>query len=410
MRPAPRPDNELQRLAALQDYEILDTPPEPAFDRITRLLALLLDMPVALVSLIDADRQWFKSQVGIAITETPRDLAICSYTILGDGLLVVEDTRLDQRFHDHPMVSERPGLRFYAGAPLTNPEGLRIGSLCAVDHRPRQLAEHERQILATLAAVASDQLELRRTSRRLGEELAERHAIERRKDELVAMVSHELRSPLTAIAGSLGLLSRGAAGTLPDQAKRLVDVAHRNSQKLELIVNDILEVERLASGKVSFRQASFPVAPLVAQAVEAMRPFAQKFGVELHLTGPDQPALTGSGDPDRTLQVMDNLLSNAIKFSPAEHQVDVSVEDFGSAARIAVRDRGPGIANEIRGRIFERFTMAEAPARRGASSGLGLNIARFIVLAQQGEIGFDSPLSDGGTRFWFTIPKAVVES
>ncbi len=156
MEAAPKPDNEPQRLAALQGYEVLDTPPEPAFDRITALLALLLDMPVTLVSLVDADRQWFKSRVGMPIVETPRALAFCGYTILSDALFVVEDTHLDQRFHDHPMVTERPGLRFYAGAPLVTPEGLRIGSLCAIDNRPRQLTEREQQIISTLAGVVSD--------------------------------------------------------------------------------------------------------------------------------------------------------------------------------------------------------------------------------------------------------------
>lgn len=222
------------------------------------------------------------------------------------------------------------------------------------------------------------------------------------------MVSHELRTPLTAIAGSLGLLAKGAAGVLPDQATQLVDVALRNSERLELIVNDILEVERLASGKITFRQEPFPVAGLVAQAVQAMQPFARKYGVGVDLTGSTDSMLTASGDPDRTLQVMDNLLSNAIKFSPAGQSVDVILEDCGPAVRIAVRDRGPGIADEVSSQIFERFTMADAPVRRGASSGLGLNIARSIVAAQGGEIGFDSPLPDGGTRFWFTIPKAIV--
>lgn len=407
MIPAPMPANEQQRLAALRAYDILDTPPEEAFDRITELLALLLDTPVALVSFVDADRQWFKSRVGTADTETPRQLAFCGYTILSDDAFIVEDTHLDRRFLDHPLVTEVPGLRFYAGAPLTSHDGLRIGSLCTIDSRPRHLSDRERRILQTLARIASDQLELRRTGQRLDRELHERAAIERRKDELVASVSHELRTPLTSIAGSLALIASGAAGALPDQAKRLVEIAHRNSQRLQLIVNDILDAERIASGKVTFRREPFLIDHVAGQAVEAVQPFARKFGVGLHLATTAGQQLAVAGDAERTLQVMDNLLSNAIKFSPANSTVEIAVEGVGPSAVVSVRDHGPGIAQEFHDRVFERFTMAEGPARPVASSGLGLNIARAIVEGQGGEIGFFSPLPDGGTRFWFSLPRAT---
>src|SRR5262249_11316417 len=131
--PAPRPADEPKRLAALRRYGILDTPPEPAFDDLARLASEICGTPMSLVTLIDADRQWFKARVNIDARETPRDIAFCAYTVMGHELLVVPDAREDRRFADNPFVTGEPGIRFYAGAPLVAPDGSSVGSLCVAD-------------------------------------------------------------------------------------------------------------------------------------------------------------------------------------------------------------------------------------------------------------------------------------
>ncbi|MFJ2993532.1 GGDEF domain-containing protein [Pandoraea sp. NPDC087047] len=161
--------DEAERLAALRRYEILDTPPEPAFDRIARLASHVLGAPISLVSLLDESRQWFKARRGIDVAQTPRSMAFCAHAILGDDVLVVPDARADRRFADNPMVTGEPNIRFYAGAPLRTPEGHRLGTLCVIDRCPRELDDEKRALLADLSALVVDELELRRVNRVLGD-------------------------------------------------------------------------------------------------------------------------------------------------------------------------------------------------------------------------------------------------
>ncbi|WP_374622295.1 GGDEF domain-containing protein [Pandoraea sp.] len=163
-----RPD-EAERLAALRRYAILDTPPEPAFDRIVRLASHLLGAPISLVSLIDESRQWFKARQGLEVSQTPRSIAFCAHAILGDDVLVVPDARADRRFADNPLVTGAPNIRFYAGAPLRTPEGHRLGTLCVLDRRPHTLDDEKRALLADLSALVVDALELRRVNQVLGD-------------------------------------------------------------------------------------------------------------------------------------------------------------------------------------------------------------------------------------------------
>lgn len=154
------PANEEERLAALHELHLLDTPREERFDRITRLAMDLLGAPVAFVSLVDANRQWFKSCVGLGLSETPRDVSFCGHTILGDEPLVVPDARKDARFSDNPFVVGEPGIRFYAGYPLRGPRGLKVGTLCVVDQQPQEFGEAKLRVLQDLAALAERELNL----------------------------------------------------------------------------------------------------------------------------------------------------------------------------------------------------------------------------------------------------------
>jgi signal transduction histidine kinase len=168
MTTAPIPANEVERLAALYRYRILDTPPEAAFDRLTTLAARLFDMPIALVSLVDKSRAWFKSCHGFNLSEVPRDATICSFALLYDQVLVVPDTRQDERFACNPFVQSEPGVRFYAGAPLVTHDGFNLGTLCLLDSQPRDALSAEQQtILADLAAMVVDELELRYAANRI---------------------------------------------------------------------------------------------------------------------------------------------------------------------------------------------------------------------------------------------------
>jgi GAF domain-containing protein len=165
---APR---EQARLEALQGYRVLDTDAEQAYDDITLLAAELCDVPIALISLVDAERQWFKSRVGLDAKETSRDVSFCAHAILCEETLVVRDAREDERFRDNPLVCSEPHIVFYAGVPLSTPEGARIGTLCVIDHRPRQLSATQLRALEALARQVVLQLELKRVSDQLASAL-----------------------------------------------------------------------------------------------------------------------------------------------------------------------------------------------------------------------------------------------
>ena len=172
MPAAPIPQNELKRLQALRSYELLDTPAEQSFDDFAKLASFICGTPIAVMSLIDEDRQWFKAKVGMEPSQTPRDMAFCAYTILESKVLIVEDAQKDARFSDNPLVTGNPNIRFYAGAPLIDRDGFGLGSLCVIDTKPHQLSEGQTAALEALARQVVQQCEFRRVSSQLAEAFA----------------------------------------------------------------------------------------------------------------------------------------------------------------------------------------------------------------------------------------------
>ncbi|HEV2080477.1 MAG TPA: ATP-binding protein [Allosphingosinicella sp.] len=236
-------------------------------------------------------------------------------------------------------------------------------------------------------------------------DITERIRIEEMKNQFVATVSHELRTPLTSISGSLGLLAGGAAGDLPPNALKLVKIAHSNSERLVRLINDILDIEKLESGKMAFEVKPVRLAPLINQSLEGVGGFAEQYGVQLQLL-PDLDHAAVLADSDRLMQVMTNLLSNAIKFSPQGEMVTVEIGQGDQSYRVSVSNAGEGIPDEFRDRIFSRFAQADASStREQGGTGLGLNIVKEIVTRLGGQVGFDSRPGQGAT-FYFTLPAA----
>lgn len=780
------PENEVERIAALVSCQILDSKPEPRFDRLTKLTSKFFEVPIALVSLVDSERQWFKSRQGLDATETPRDISFCGHAILEDEIFCIADTLEDPRFIDNPLVTAPPSIRFYAGAPLKNYDGYRIGTLCLIDTKPRHLTPTqfealrdfadcveseinrtteraaEKQKLSQTANLLSNVLDStneytfiatdingqittfnrgaekmldfsakeavgkmnltdfhlqrdieqrvaelttefncpidkfqaiveiasrRGTEKRewnyvcksdrlipvsllvtamheqngeisgylvivndvrdekahasqqrlqlgalnaaanaimitdvegkirwtnpawsrlsgfsaeevIGEnprivksdkqdadfyqhlwstiksgniwqgeiinqrkdgsqyyefqtitplldekenleafiavkediseqkdiesalqdhaaktqavvdniidgiitidkigtvqslnpaaekmfgyrvdevvdrnikmlmpephrkqhdsylynylatgieriigigreveglrkdgsqfpldlsvtqierqgeiqyvgllrDITERKRIEKMKTEFVSTVSHELRTPLTSISGSLGLITGGAFGDMPEQANKMLDIAHKNSLRLTYLINDLLDMEKLVAGKMSFDMRFHSTKQMIDLALESNQDYGAGRGVKLVATG-EVPELKIRVDQQRLMQVFSNLISNAIKYSPDGENVEISVEVSASNIIISVKDNGPGIPKEFRKQIFQKFSQADSSDTRIQSgTGLGLAITRELVERMDGHIGFES-VENQGSRFFFELPR-----
>jgi PAS domain S-box-containing protein len=238
----------------------------------------------------------------------------------------------------------------------------------------------------------------------IARDLTERRRIDRMKSEFVSIISHELRTPLTSIRGSLGLLVGGAAGALPERTKRMVEIAHHNSERLVRLVNDMLDMEKIESGKMRFDMRPLEVAALIDHALDANAGYAAQYKVTL-TTLPIDPELRIYGDFDRLIQVMNNLLSNASKFSPIAGNVEVSASLAAAMVRISVTDHGLGVPPEFHNQVFERFSQADSSdTRKKGGTGLGLSISKAIVERHDGTMGFESVLGEGST-FWFEVPQ-----
>ncbi|MBV9669728.1 MAG: ATP-binding protein [Acidobacteriales bacterium] len=198
----PIPADEQERLASLRKYKILDTDPEQSFDDLTHLAAFICGTPIALITLIDSERQWFKSRFGVEVQETPRSLAFCAHAIMSREIFVVEDARKDERFKDNPFVAAENGMRFYAGAPFCSGSGHALGTICVVDHKPRKLTQEQREALDALRRVVERQLEFRANLIELKSALAQRDTLEEQREGLVTGLQEQLNN-VKRLAGLL---------------------------------------------------------------------------------------------------------------------------------------------------------------------------------------------------------------
>jgi signal transduction histidine kinase/DNA-binding response OmpR family regulator len=407
----PIPLNESERLAALRRYNILDTLPDHAFDDATRLVSYICGVPIAHISFIDESRQWFKSEIGIGLSEVPREISFCQYTIMESELVEINDTLLNERLKDDPNVTGGFKVRFYAGIPLTTPDGYNIGTLCAIDHVTKELNENQRNALSIVAKHVINQLELTTKNIELAaqKKIAERAVLA--KDSFLANMSHEIRTPLNAIIGFTDLLAQTALDNIQHDYVDNVQIAGEN---LLLIVNDILDLSKIESGNLTIDNEPFNLRKTLKHVYNLLKVKTPK-DVEFNLfLDADMPEMI-IGDQGRLNQILVNLTANALKFTE-EGEVTVSVKKVDETAdnyslRFSVKDTGIGIPEDKLETIFERFTQAEeSTTRRFGGTGLGLSIVKQLIELHDAEIHVKSKQGRGSEFFFVLIYKKANNS
>jgi signal transduction histidine kinase len=402
--PALLPGNEGDRLAALYDLHVLDTEPDTDFDDIVKLAATVCEVPMALVSLIDVDREWFKAKIGTDLTETPRDVSFCGHAIMGKDVLVVPDTREDPRFAGYPTVGRRDGVRFYAGAPLITSDGFGLGALCVLDSQPRQLDSEQVQALRALARQVTSQLELRRYAGALANTTARLQELERRKDELAGLVGGKLRAPLRLMHSYLADL-----GNTGHHDPELADLVGRATAAHVRGFSDLLDhlasMAEAGEGADSLHMRQIDLTRLTQRAVEAVRPIAATKNIWI-LNQAGGPSLPIIADPVRLEQVFMHLLFAAVKYTPAGGRVRVGTEiESGPTVRLDDMDMPEGMRPVLFPHLYYG-AIANPAVVHGPDEGLA--VAKRVLDAHHATVALSDRPGDG-TSLHVVFPFAERE-
>lgn len=406
----PLVDQEQDRLAELQCFNVLDTPAEPGFDAITRLASQIYDVPVALVSLIDESRQWFKSRVGLDAPETPRNISFCAHAIQFKDPFIVGNAAEHDLFRNNPLVTGEPFIRFYAGAPLMVSNGLNLGTLCIIDREPRiGFTEADAECLVDLARLVVGQLELRRANAGLAEAENRLHQVKEATAQFLSNATHEIRTPLAAMSSLMEVAVADAKN--PVQREKLRQIQSINQVLLE-ISDGVLDVSVIDSGRLRREKTVFNILDVMDQIIHLLqfRAEIKNLNVVANVDSGVPPKLRG--DQRRLFQVLVNLVNNAIKFTETG-SVTVNVAVKHQRARsvqliFSVHDTGIGINADKCQAIFEEFTqVGDAGAVAPGSVGLGLAISRRLVSLMGGQLSVRSTVGRGSTFFFDALFELV---
>ncbi len=400
MQSAPETADEKERLKDLYQYNVLDTEAEKVFDDLTRLASEICETPIALISLVDPDRQWFKSKVGIDAEETSRDIAFCAHAIHSREVFEVTDTLNDERFFDNPLVTGDPNIRFYAGTQLVTPRGRAIGTLCTISDQPKTLSAHQKQALEILGRAVISQLELRLTNAQLT-------VANERKTDFLSNISHELRTPLNAIVSLSKLMLEDVnRQQLPDKFQEYVSHIDYSGKRLLDLVNSVLDLSKVEAGKMELTPSVIKSRQFFSAMQGMMNARANDYNVHFEMTiAPDVPAAL-LFDEAKLSQIILNVLSNAIKFTPQNKWVRFSVSAPDDQLVLTVKDQGVGIAEQDLPTLFDKFKQVGSN-RSSEGTGLGLPITKALVELMGGQITVESTLGEG-TQVSITLPLEPV--
>lgn len=392
--------NEDKRLKEFDGYSVLDTLPEDEYDDITKLASQICGTSISLISLVDENRQWFKSHHGIKETETERDFSFCAHAINNsDNIFIVKDSRLDERFYDNPLVVDSPNVIFYAGVPLVTPNGYPLGTLCVIDNHPKVLNESQIEALKTLSKQVIRLLELRKSNRLL--ENSKKY-LEIRNNELERLnqiAAHDIKAPLNNIISLSEILNNDKNISQNPECKNIVEYISNSAKTLNNLVYNILnKSENEFTSIENFEK--FKLNEFIFECIDLLN-FKDEY--QFNYVSNKIEVFTHKV---ALQQIFINLFSNAIKYNDKKNVIiEIETWENDNFYFFKVSDNGRGIEKENIDKIFnlkQTFAVTDRFGKKG--NGIGLSTVKNLIKAFKGEINVNSKLGKG-TSFEFSIAK-----
>ncbi|MGY3794608.1 sensor histidine kinase [uncultured Aquimarina sp.] len=393
------PKNEKYRQIAVEKYGLLDTLSEENFDNITSIMAYVCDVPISLITLLDKKRNFLKSHYGVPFNESPREISFCGHAINSDDpITIIKDSREDERFIGNPLVTEHKAI-FYAGAPLIDADGFKLGTLCVYDTKPRELTSEQKEALLAMSKQVVNLFEQRYQNLKLRQL---RDKLEKRNEDLkkfASVVSHDLKSPLANIISLTELLEDDNKDILNEESLQYLEYLRTSSYSLKDYIDGILNFYK-SDDLVQNKKENIHIDNLLEELKQITD---SEHKATFHIRGNTNELLVNKS---ALMQVLVNLITNGIKYnSKSEIVIDISIEETSDQYEFSVTDNGNGIPQDYLEKIFDLFTVVGVEDRDGnVGTGIGLATVKKIVQNLGGNIAVSSTEKQGST-FTFTIPK-----
>lgn len=392
------PKNEKQRLKVVKEYKLLDTLPEEDFDNITNLVANICDVPISLITLLDADRNFLKSHYGIPFNESPRNISFCGHAILeNNSIFIVEDATKDQRFYNNPLIKDH-NVKFYAGVPLINPEGFPLGTLCVYDVKPKQLTKQQQKAMIILAKQVVNLFELRLKNNQLTNAyylLDERH---QSLKTFAGKVSHDLKSPLANITSLSQLFKDELKASYPEINLEYLDFIEESADTLRAYIDGILKHYK-SEALLQDKKQTIDLSNIFNDVKQMLSLKDTQFKLK------NNPNL-GDINKSAITQIILNLVDNAIKYNTNNNPLVVlDYKENETHHHFSVSDNGNGIPESKKESLFDLFNTAHDADKYGnKGTGIGLYTVKTLVEKLGGEVSLTSKVNEG-TTFSFSVEK-----
>ena len=396
MQSAPQHAQESKRIAELARLDVLDTEDEEALDELTELASSICGTPISLISLIDTDRQWFKSRVGLDAHETPREFAFCAHAILQPDLFEVTNALEDERFHDNPLVSSDPNIRFYAGEPLVTDNGMPIGTLCVIDQKPKKLTQEQKRALKILAKQVVGQLELRINYKKL-------KRVDLEREKIFSVIAHDLRSPFNGILGLSKILNEKAATIERKTIQMMSEKILESSLQVFQIIDELMQWTQQRLGRNQIKISPCNLALMVKETIDLLADAFKIKGLTYNVQVGDSVEVLA--DAAIIKMILRNLISNAIKYSNANESIDIDATIQASEIIVSVTDKGQGVSSEVMNSLFKESVDSQSDTQGLKGTGIGLSLCAELIVTQNGKIWVDKNYTQGA-RIQFSLPLA----